>query len=675
MSTNPLGAALTRYDAAVTAGAPQIASEQSNELTGFATAIERVEALLAAGGDPEPEGPDAIERIADIAFVLHERDVEASLCDALDAAVRELVNANAVKQANVHHVRQAAEMLRELSQRVTDMIALLQMSPPVTNDIAAKESLPEQDEPAPREQPASEDTFDGEMPREGLFPAELLEDDEFARAVAELAASLPALAEPVEAFAASLPVLAEPVEAAVIPTDEPADLAAAEQIAAPEPTEVVVVAPRGLASFAPTEPTETAEPDEVVVVATREPVSFAATEPTETAEADEAVVVATREPASLAATEPTEAPAPDRESPEARSEEAVGPAANEPDAVPELEGAVAETQHKSHLAADESVHALESEEPASVPPHGLAELPADESAHEQQPSAMDDAPAIEQTLAEGSAIVEMPDELLARQDAGFVPAAEELKDDAISNVTPAIEDISSETPSGEALPDDAEAPAQPAGSPRDSSDHSSVNGRTVVTLAQTDAPHIPSEALLSPDSETIPDSESARPADNSTITSPSTEPELRPSSEASSPPADVGTSAISAGQPSHQNLPRHNGEDLPAQIANELPSHDADGAVAATAAEVSEGPLRFAEASQALLPELALVDPQDDPGDLFEPLTGTAPSIATANLAEPRSASKISSGAAARQARSAAAADPLASMGSLSAEELLALFT
>src|SRR5579863_594681 len=247
MSTDPVGAALTRDDSAVTADAPQTASEQSSELSSIATAIKRVEALLADGG-PELEGSEAIERIADIAFVLHERDVEASLCDALDAAVRELANANALKQANVHHVRQAAEMLRELSQRVTDMIALLQISPPATNDIAANKSLPEQDEPAPREQLASEDTFEGEMPREGLFPAELLEDDEFARAVAELAASLPALAEPVEEFAASLPVLAELGEAAVIPTDEPADLAA-EQIAAPEPDEAFIVALREPASF------------------------------------------------------------------------------------------------------------------------------------------------------------------------------------------------------------------------------------------------------------------------------------------------------------------------------------------------------------------------------------------------------------------------------------------
>ena len=74
------------------------------------------------------------------------------------------------------------------------------------------------------------------------------------------------------------------------------------------------------------------------------------------------------------------------------------------------------------------------------------------------------------------------------------------------------------------------------------------------------------------------------------------------------PGGDIDATAILAGQPSHQNLPRHNGEDFRAQIANALPSHDADGAVAATAAEVSEGPPRFAEASQALLPELALVD-------------------------------------------------------------------
>src|SRR5579863_4461490 len=271
MSTDPVGAALTRDDSAVTADAPQTASEQSSELSSIATAIKRVEALLADGG-PELEGSEAIERIADIAFVLHERDVEASLCDALDAAVRELANANALKQANVHHVRQAAEMLRELSQRVTDMIALLQISPPATNDIAANKSLPEQDEPAPREQLASEDPFEGEMPREGLFPAELLEDDEFARAVAELAASLPALVEPVEAVVVTLresvdlaaegpPSAMEPDEAIEVALCEPSDFAAEERVSAPEPDEAVVVARDEPAVSVADEPPFAPEPD------------------------------------------------------------------------------------------------------------------------------------------------------------------------------------------------------------------------------------------------------------------------------------------------------------------------------------------------------------------------------------------------------------------------------
>ena len=216
MSTDPIGAVFERDDASLAACAPQIAAQPTNELTGIAAAIERVEALLTTGG-PAPEGADAIERIADIAFVLHERDVEASLCDALDAAVRELGNANAARHANVLHVRQAAELLRELSQRVADMIALLQVSPPpAANDTAATEAAPQEGEPATAELPTGEDALDGEIPREGLFGAELLEDDEFARAVAELAASLPALAQPVEAVVV---MLREPADLAV---DEPA---------------------------------------------------------------------------------------------------------------------------------------------------------------------------------------------------------------------------------------------------------------------------------------------------------------------------------------------------------------------------------------------------------------------------------------------------------------------
>ncbi|HYA05198.1 MAG TPA: hypothetical protein VEF90_04850, partial [Xanthobacteraceae bacterium] len=69
-------------------------------------AIARMEAAIR--GDPVGTKPPgglnlsaAAERIADIAFALRERSADADLCDALDAAVRELCNACA-SPASVH---------------------------------------------------------------------------------------------------------------------------------------------------------------------------------------------------------------------------------------------------------------------------------------------------------------------------------------------------------------------------------------------------------------------------------------------------------------------------------------------------------------------------------------------------------------------------------------------
>jgi hypothetical protein len=102
------------------------------------------------------------------------------------------------------------------------------------------------------------------------------------------------------------------------------------------------------------------------------------------------------------------------------------------------------------------------------------------------------------------------------------------------------------------------------------------------------------------------------------------------------------------------------------------PLSASEGAVSETRPEEPQSRL---EPTQ-VLPELALVDPQDDPGDLFEPLTGAAPPIAEATSAESRSGSEMPARAAPVRGRSpAAAADPLAVMGAFGAEELLALFT
>lgn len=123
MPLTATSAAVERDDTAVNEAPPHTAAVLRRNLVDLAALLARVEALVAADAVPVPVGSDAIERITDIAFVLHERDVEASLCDALDAAVREIGAATALKPERAQRARQAVEMLRELSRRINDLIA------------------------------------------------------------------------------------------------------------------------------------------------------------------------------------------------------------------------------------------------------------------------------------------------------------------------------------------------------------------------------------------------------------------------------------------------------------------------------------------------------------------------------------------------------------------------
>ncbi len=603
MSTASIGAACERDDPILAVRAPQIAAEPSNELTGIATAIERVEALLGAC-DPWPESADAIERIADIAFVLHEREVEASLCDALDAAVRELGNANAVKQANVQHVRQAAELLRELSHSVADMIALLQVSPPpAANDIAAMEIAPQEVGPAAAEQQASEDMLDGEIPRKGLFTEELLDDDEFARAVAELAASLPALAEPAEAVV-------------VTPRQDDRNVAANEPALAPE-TEAAI-------TQAEHEPVSTGE--------------FALTP-----ELDEAAP----ETADFAADEP------------------LAPEPNEAFAEALRGGADLTTKAAAFAPAFKEVVAETRRESAALPPDESALAPA-----QQPPAIRDQSEATGQVPAEESATVESADEQLLREEAVGTPdaAPEARNDEDTASATPVSESALGNTPSGAASMANADIAVPLSDSAARSARDSSASEHAAVSPSDADTASSPAAALSPLAPEELPESETVLAPDDAPAAVIAAEPELRPS-ESPRPP-DL---AIAVELAPDQIMASDNRADGPAQIAGD--SHAPDGTVVEPAAEVGEEPPCVNESSQ-LLPELALVDPQDDPGDLFEPLAATAPPIATVEFAGAERENEISAPAAPTQAHSAArASNPLAVMHTFSAEELLALFT
>src|SRR5580704_7433552 len=121
--------------------------------------------------------------------MLHERPVEATLCDGLDAAIREISAASMRSQSAAEDIRKAAELVDALASRVSDMIALS----------SAMRGT---------HQPAGEnvDSTSGA----GGFELATNDGETFAEAVAELAASLPTLAD----------APSEPVEAAPEPEPE-----------------------------------------------------------------------------------------------------------------------------------------------------------------------------------------------------------------------------------------------------------------------------------------------------------------------------------------------------------------------------------------------------------------------------------------------------------------------
>jgi hypothetical protein len=179
--TATIVSAIARIEATLRGEGPPRA-DATGDLMEIAAAIERVQAAFAAGTMPAPDVSAAIERLLDIAFMLHERPVEPTLCDRLDAAIREISDANMRAESTAEGVREAAELVRALASRVREMMALA----------SAMRS-------APRPAGANVDSASGA----GFFELAANDGETFAQAVAELAASLPALtdapSEPVEA--------------------------------------------------------------------------------------------------------------------------------------------------------------------------------------------------------------------------------------------------------------------------------------------------------------------------------------------------------------------------------------------------------------------------------------------------------------------------------------------
>jgi hypothetical protein len=117
-------AAIGRIEAAIRGDAPRTSATLWRDLTGIAAEIGRIRDALAAEGTKMPEIASAVERIQDVAFSLRERATDAAMCDALDAAAREISVVRSPQRANGKSAGAPAALLAELAIRVDELIKL-----------------------------------------------------------------------------------------------------------------------------------------------------------------------------------------------------------------------------------------------------------------------------------------------------------------------------------------------------------------------------------------------------------------------------------------------------------------------------------------------------------------------------------------------------------------------
>jgi hypothetical protein len=194
--TQMLVGAIARVEAVICGDpSPHAPAVLVRDLIEIAAAIDRIEVEIATGKTQASDVLGAVERIQDIAFVLHERPVEATLCDALDAAIREISDAFAHSNSTAESARKATELLHALASRVGEIIAGRGAALPGTENSAtgSVEAKPGA---------GSEDVAllggvidSAAPPRPGRSEPEAEHDENLAGALAALAASLPPLAD------------------------------------------------------------------------------------------------------------------------------------------------------------------------------------------------------------------------------------------------------------------------------------------------------------------------------------------------------------------------------------------------------------------------------------------------------------------------------------------------
>jgi hypothetical protein len=147
--TETIIGALARVEAAIGGEpVPQLAPAE------IASEIESIAVALGEGHAVDDISA-AMERIQDVAFMLHERPVDQSLRDTFDDAVRQLSDALTQSSGQVDHKQQAIARLHALATRLVPLVEIVQPTP-VTNvdyqgiaEIVIAYAAPSIEKPAP----------------------------------------------------------------------------------------------------------------------------------------------------------------------------------------------------------------------------------------------------------------------------------------------------------------------------------------------------------------------------------------------------------------------------------------------------------------------------------------------------------------------------------------------
>ncbi len=193
-------AALARIEASVSgSGTPPAASAFWRDLTGIAEAMEQARAIVAAEATPASNISRAVERIQDTAFILRERAVDASLCDAIDAASRDIAIASRPHRTNGKSVTDAAEVLRDLAGRLDALIRRSLGGDASTATPQAPDEISDAPQPAARLQTGREEQVaDNDVSQFDQFITELSEGSKPSEPVASLALSLMSAASAID---------------------------------------------------------------------------------------------------------------------------------------------------------------------------------------------------------------------------------------------------------------------------------------------------------------------------------------------------------------------------------------------------------------------------------------------------------------------------------------------